>query len=230
LTTTILNNLFQLKSNIKNTAIKYNRSVDSVNLMIVTKGISIEQINTILIGGQQIFGESYLQEALYKIKILHAENIEWHFIGRIQSNKIKFIAKNFSWVDSVSNYQTAYLLNQYRSNNIERLNVCIQVNISNDPNKSGILIDNLLPFILSLTCLKNINIRGLMAIPTYYENFNEQYAKYMLLVEKFIQLRESGITLDTINIGMSHDYIAAIAAGATIIRIGKAIFKYNQII
>ena len=222
---TIEENLLQLKLSVRKLEEKYGICANKIKIMAVTKGSSIEKIKIALSANQKIFGESYLQEALNKIKIIDNKEIEWHFIGRIQSNKTKLIALNFSWIDSVSNYQIVQLLNKYRPNNMQNLNICIQVNINNDPHKSGITLDNILPFAKKITKLSKINLRGLMTIPTYYENFKQQYLNYSLLAEKFKLLKKEGIDMDVLNIGMSHDYEAAIAAGATIIRIGRSIFN-----
>lgn len=221
---TIQENLAKIKTAIAAAENKYGRSLGSVTLVAVSKGQSVEKIKAAVALGQIHFGESYLQEALVKIKELADPNIIWHFIGRIQSKKTKLIAQNFSWVDSVASYEVAELLNKYRPDHLPQLNVCIQVNISNEVNKGGISREEILPLAKKIAQLPKLKLRGLMTIPAYQKEFDLQLKVFNELFLEFKNLQNHGLNVDTLNMGMSEDFEAAIAAGATVVRIGTVIF------
>ena len=221
---TIQENLTRIKKTITAAEIKYKRPPGSVTLVTVSKGQPIEKIQDAIACGQRHFGENYLQEALEKIHELQQQKIAWHYLGRIQSNKSKLIAQNFSWVETVANYRTAELLSKHRSTNLPLLNICIQVNISNELNKAGVLSDEVLPLVKKILSLPNLKLRGLMTIPFYYKEFNDQFKPFSEFFSLFRQLQKDGINIDTISMGMSNDFEAAIAAGATTIRIGTMLF------
>lgn len=220
----ISKNLASLKKLIQEYELRYQRIPGSVHLLAVSKSQSIENIRAALQAGQHSFGESYLQEALKKIDALAAEKIEWHFIGPIQSNKTKKIAENFHWVHSVSDLSIAKRLHDQRPADLPPLNVCLQVNISQEKTKSGADPDSILPLAIECAKLSRLQLRGLMAIPAPNNIFEVQRAechKLHLLQKK---LCAEGLKLDTLSLGMSADMEAAIAEGSTMLRIGTKIF------
>ena len=221
---TIQKNLATIKSAIRAAENKYNRIPESVTLVAVSKGQDFEKIKAAISQGQTHFGESYLQEALVKIKELANQNIIWHYIGRIQSKKAKLIAQNFSWVETVANIETAELLNKHRPLDLPPLNVCIQVNISNEENKAGISREEILPLAKKIAELPRLKLCGLMIIPFNFKDFNKQLESFNEIYLEFKTLQNNLPDIDTLSMGMSGDFEAAIASGATIIRIGTAIF------
>lgn len=178
--------------------------------------------------GQTAFGENYVQEALDKIAALKLvapeENIEWHFIGPIQSNKTRQIAENFDWVHSVDREKIARRLAEQRPAGSSPLNICLQVNISAEDSKSGLMPEELLAVAQSVAAMPGLRLRGLMAIPAPTEVESEQRAAFRRLRELAALLVSHGIACDTLSMGMSADMDAAIAEGATIVRVGTAIF------
>lgn len=223
-------NLKNIGSQISEFKEKYHRQNDSVQLMAVSKKKPIELIAQAYQHGQRIFGESYVQEAVDKInKLRHLENIEWHFIGPIQSNKTKDIALNFNWVHSVDRLKIIKRLNQQRDDSADVLNVCLQVNIDNEDSKSGFLADELMAAAQQVLESPRLKLRGLMAIPKPSDNINAQRAAFKRVHHLFAKLKELDINVDTLSIGMSADLEAAIAEGSTIVRIGTAIFGQRDI-
>ena len=225
----IQENLAKIKAEITAAENKYGRPPGSVVLVAVSKAQALEKIKEAIVLGQIHFGESYLQEALPKIKELANSNIVWHYIGRIQSKKAKLIAQNLSWVDSVASYEVAELLNKYRPDDLPQLNVCVQVNISNEANKGGVLHEEILPLAKKIAQLPKLKLRGLMAIPAYQKEFDLQFKAFNELFLEFKNLQKYGLNVDTLNMGMSGDFEAAIAAGATVVRVGAAIFGSRPI-
>lgn len=220
----IKHNLETIKHRIREYEQKYQRTPGSVSLLAVSKKQSPEKIQSAIAAGQTAFGESYLQESLEKKAILNDPNIEWHFIGPIQSNKTKKIAEHFAWVHSVDSIRIAERLNNQRPETLPPLNICIEVNVDNEKTKSGAGPENIHSIIDYCLHLPRVKLRGLMTIPAPKSTFIEQRKSFHELAKLFNQLREKGILLDTLSMGMSDDYEAAIAEGATIVRIGTAIF------
>ncbi len=220
----IQENLSALKARIHNYELRYGRNSNSVFLLAVSKGQPLEKMTQAIAAGQFAFGENYLQEALPKITALADKNIEWHFIGPIQSNKTKKMAEHFSWVHSVSDINIAKRLNAQRPAHLPPLNICLQVNISQETTKSGIAANDVLALATECTLLPNLKLRGLMAIPAPKSELYEQRAEFHKLYIIYQYLCNKGLTLDTLSMGMSHDLEAAIAEGATLVRIGTAIF------
>ena len=195
-----------------------------VSLLAVSKAQSPQAVREAYASGQTLFGENYLQEALEKQEQLKDLNIEWHFIGPIQSNKTQLIAQNFAWVHSVDRLKIAQRLNEARSNQATPLQICIQVNTSNEASKSGVNpleLDSLATEILKMP---NLKLRGLMSIPEPSKDYNQQRAQFKQVRECYDVLIAKGFTLDTLSIGMSDDYQAAIEEGSTVVRIGSALF------
>ncbi|MCW8825925.1 MAG: YggS family pyridoxal phosphate-dependent enzyme [Gammaproteobacteria bacterium] len=203
---------------------RYQRSIDSVALLAVSKTRSADEIAEMAALGQKKFGENYLQEALEKITALQDKGLEWHFIGPIQSNKTKPIAENFAWVHSVDRFKIAQRLNDQRPADLPPVNICIQVNVSGEESKSGCTLAELSELAAKIATLPNIRLRGLMAIPQSASNFDEQRKPFALLHEAMVTLNNEGHNLDTLSMGMSGDLDAAIAEGATMVRIGTALF------
>jgi hypothetical protein len=174
--------------------------------------------------GQRLFGENYLQEALPKIKAL-PQDIEWHFIGTIQRNKTKKIAEHFAWVQSVANVDIAQRLNNQRPIHLPSLNICIEVNINNEPSKSGVLVKDVLPLAVYCLTLPRLSLRGIMAIPEKTDDFKLQRHSFNQLSLLYESLRRKKIDLDTLSMGTSQDFEAAVAEGSTMVRIGGDLFE-----
>lgn len=215
-------NLLAIKDAIANCAKQYGRDPASVSLLAVTKNQSLEAVRAAYAAGQRLFGENYLQEALPKIAAL--PDCEWHFIGPIQSNKTRKIAEHFSWVQSVASLSIAKRLNEQRPFNLPPLNICIEVNLNAEASKSGVSELDVLPLAEACLALPRLHLRGLMAIPENTDDLNMARRNFHQLAELQNQLISKGIPLDTLSMGMSHDFEAAIAEGSTMVRIGQAIF------
>ena len=227
---TIAENLIDIKKTITDLEQKYGREKNSVHLLLVSKSQSLEKIEEAIHVGQHCFGENYLQEALSKINAFHATapTLEWHFIGPIQSNKTRKIAENFAWVHSVDNMKIAKRLNDQRPAQQPPLNVCIEVNVSHEPSKSGVYIDDMMPLLTYCLSLPRLQLRGLMTLPAPKTNLLAQREAFHKLFISWQQLREQGFKLDTLSMGTSGDFEAAIAEGATLIRLGTAIFDQRS--
>lgn len=202
------------------------RDPSEIALLAVSKTISPDGVLEAHAAGQRAFGENYLQEALDKMAALkdRAPDIEWHFIGPIQSNKTRPIAENFAWVHSVDRLKIAQRLSEQRPAALPPLNVCIQVNVSGEASKSGVAPQDLPALAQAVASLPQLRLRGLMAIPEPASSEAEQRRPLRQLRELADQLRAEGLALDTLSMGMSADLAAAIAEGATMVRIGTAIF------
>jgi len=195
-----------------------------VHLLAVSKAQSPQAIREAYLAGQTMFGENYLQEALDKQAQLNDLAIEWHFIGPIQSNKTQLIAQNFSWVHSVDRLKIAQRLNDSRPISLTPLQVCIQVNTSNEASKSGVAQDELEALATAIVKMPRLKLRGLMSIPEPSRDYNKQRSQFKQVRGCYDALLAHGFALDTLSIGMSDDYRAAIEEGSTIVRIGSALF------
>ena len=220
----IKKNILEIKKNISKISLDLNRTIDSVTLMAVSKKQSSENIREAYQAGQKDFGENYLQESISKIHELHDLEIIWHYIGSIQSNKSKLIAENYDWVHSIDKISTLKKINKYRDGFSRKINICIQVNIDAEETKSGIYMNEVEDFIKECNSMKQVNIRGLMAIPKYQSDSDLKNKAFMKIKHLFDDLIKKGYKLDTLSIGMSSDYEEAIESGSTIVRIGTAIF------
>jgi len=223
-TANIANNLAQIQHNISEFCNKYQRNPESVQLLAVSKTKSAAAIRQAFNAGQSHFGENYLQEALEKIQSLNDLKIHWHFIGSIQSNKTRSLAENFLWVHSVDRLKIAQRLSQQRPSTLPPLNICLQLNISNEGTKSGLSVHEVEPLVNEIILLPNIKLRGLMAIPAKAETFDAQRLIFSQVKTLFTSLQIKHPQLDTLSMGMSADMQAAIAEGSTMVRIGTAIF------
>ena len=200
------------------------RSREEVTLLAVSKSFSAAEVRVAYQAGQTVFGESYLQEALDKIDALRNLPLQWHFIGPIQSNKTRAIAEHFSWVHSVDRLKVAERLSAQRPPNLPPLNVCIQVNVSGEASKGGVTPHDLAQLALAVARLPRLSLRGLMAIPAPARGVDEQRKPFARLRELSRQLDAQGLALDTLSMGMSDDLEAAVLEGATMVRVGTAIF------
>ncbi len=224
---TILNNIKQVSTQLQQSAQQFHRSVDTIMLLAVSKGQNSQALQLAWQAGLRNFGENYLQEALKKIAALDDIAPCWHFIGPIQSNKTQDIAQHFSWVHSIERLKIARRLNQQRPEHLPPLNVCIQVNIDREASKSGIDPAHCLELALAINALPRLKLRGLMVIPRQREQLKTQRQPYSLAAKLLDNLKNSSAdlaSLDTLSMGMSGDMSAAIAEGATIVRVGTAIF------
>jgi PLP dependent protein len=202
------------------------RDASSVALLAVSKTFPAEDVRAVFEAGQRAFGENYVQEAVAKIAALAdlRDQVQWHFIGPLQSNKTKVVAENFDWVHSVDRLKIAERLSEQRPENMAALNVCLQVNVSGEASKSGVAPAEALALARRIAALPRLRLRGLMAIPEAAESLDEQRAPHRRLRELMESLRAYGLELDTLSIGMSADLEAAILEGSTMVRIGTAIF------
>jgi len=203
-------------------------SVDGVTLIAVSKKKSAALIRQAALAGQRDFGESYVQEALEKMDQLSDLALTWHFIGPIQTNKVKLIARAFDWVHSVDRLKIAQKLNDQRPDNRVPLNICLQVNISSESTKSGISRDLLPDLLESVIQLPHLKLRGLMAIPSRNQDQDSQRQAFRQLARMQDSMAQQfNYPLDVLSMGMSGDLEAAIAEGATMVRIGTAIFGHR---
>ena len=218
---TLADNLHAISERIDNAARAAGRDTASVHLLAVSKTKPASAIREIHAAGVRDVGENYLQEALAKQDELRDLPLIWHFIGPIQSNKTKAIAEHFDWVHSVDRLKIAQRLSEQRPSGLPALNVCLQVNVSGEDSKSGCTPADLPALAQAVAELPNLRLRGLMAIPEPSDDRATQEAAFARLR----QLQENlGLGLDTLSMGMSHDLEAAIAQGATWVRIGTALF------
>jgi len=218
---TIAENIAKVGVRIREAAQASQRDCAAVGLLAVSKTKPADAIREAFAVGVQDFGENYLQEALEKQAELSDLALTWHFIGPIQSNKTKPIAEHFAWVHSVDRLKIAQRLSDQRPAHLPALNICLQVNVSGEASKSGCNPDELPELAQAVTQLPNLRLRGLMTIPEPTDDPSEQRAAFARLRE----LQQSlNLGLDTLSMGMSHDLEAAIAEGATWVRIGTALF------
>jgi pyridoxal phosphate enzyme (YggS family) len=225
---TIAHNLQAVATQIVSAAQDAGRPPEEVQLLAVSKTFGPEAVQEAAAAGQRAFGENYLQEGVDKIRTL-AEALpgvalEWHFIGPIQSNKTRPIAENFAWVHTVEREKIAQRLSEQRPDGLPPLNICLQVNISGEASKSGVVPAELPALARAVAGLPRLKLRGLMAIPEPEEDFERQRAAFAQLRQLYEQLRADGFALDTLSMGMSADLRAAVFEGATIVRVGSAIF------
>jgi pyridoxal phosphate enzyme (YggS family) len=222
--TTITSNLQAIREEIATATLAAHRSSGEVSLLAVSKTFPQEAIREAYQAGQIRFAENYLQEAVAKIDAMGDLPIEWHFIGPIQSNKTRTIASYFSWVHSVDRFKIAERLSSQRSVHLPPLQICLQVNISEESTKSGVHPSEVAQLAAEIAQLPRLRLRGLMAIPAPDEDVTVLRAAFARMRELRDQLNFNGMQLDSLSMGMSHDFPAAIAEGATIVRIGSAIF------
>ena len=221
-----------VRQRIKKAAQEAGRKEDDILLLAVTKTQSLTTINEAIQSGLSSFGENYIQEGIEKIKAIENNAIDWHFIGALQTNKTKIVASSFDWIHSLDKVKTARRLSDQRPANLPALNVCIQINIDNEPTKSGIASHCLADTVDQILELSHIKLRGLMAIPAPRDTLDEQrkvFRKLVKLQDEVNARLDNSQKLDTLSMGMSSDLEAAIKEGATIVRIGTNIFGARHV-
>jgi pyridoxal phosphate enzyme (YggS family) len=217
-------NLNDIHARITSAANASGRAADSIMLLAVSKKKPASDIRLAFGCGQRDFGENYLQEALQKMQELQDLEINWHFIGAIQSNKTRSIAEAFDWVHCVDRLKIATRLSEQRPATLAPLNICIQVNIDHEASKAGIELSELDDLARAIAVLPGIRLRGLMVIPAPRTNYSEQCEAFARLAAALASLQQQGLDCDTLSMGMTQDMDAAIAQGSTLVRIGTAIF------
>jgi pyridoxal phosphate enzyme (YggS family) len=226
--TTITLNLQAVRDRIARAALASGRGAGEVSLLAVSKTAPRSCIEEAFRSEQHAFGESYVQEAVRKITQLAHLGIEWHFIGPIQSNKTRLIAEHFQWVHSVDRDKIAMRLNDARPRHLPPLDVCIQVNVSGEQSKKGVAPGEERELARVIKMLDRLRLRGLMTIPEPTSDSSLQRRRYALLRRLKNELDGAGYALDTLSMGMSEDLESAIAEGATIVRVGTAIFGSRE--
>jgi len=225
---TIADNLQAVEATIAAAVQQAGRARSMVQLLAVSKTFPAEAVLEAMAAGQRAFGENYLQEGVEKIAAVARAQpdaaVEWHFIGPIQSNKTRPIATHFQWVHTVERLKIAHRLSEQRPDELGPLDICLQVNISGEASKSGASEAELPELARQVAALPKLRLRGLMAIPEATSDEAQQRAAFARLRTLFESLRADGLALDTLSMGMSGDLAAAVAEGATIVRIGSAIF------
>ncbi len=207
-----------------NTDISETLNSQQIKFIIVTKSQPTASIKKLFNLGYNKFGENYLEEAIKKIKEISEDEIEWHFIGNIQSNKIKKIVKYFNWVQTVSTEKHAKILNEECRKTNKNMNICIQINIDNEESKNGINIKEIDAFLESISIYQFLSIRGIMAIPSKLNAMKENENSYNILKSEYDRLSNKYKSIDTLSLGMSNDFKLALNKGANMIRIGSLIF------
>ncbi|MEZ5646351.1 MAG: YggS family pyridoxal phosphate-dependent enzyme [Burkholderiaceae bacterium] len=228
--TTIQANLHQVRDRMAHACDRSGRDVNEVTLLAVSKTFDADAVREALAAGQQAFGENYVQEGVDKVLALRAQPPAdgglpvWHCIGPLQSNKTRLVAAHFDWVQSVDRLKIAQRLSEQRPVGLAPLQVCLQVNIDGGASKSGVPPDELPALADAVAQLPGLRLRGLMSIPDPVEGFEAQRDVFLRVREVYQDLQRRGHGIDTLSMGMSEDLEAAIAAGATLVRVGRAIF------
>jgi pyridoxal phosphate enzyme (YggS family) len=223
----IAENLAHVQAQIEAACLAAGRAPGSVRLLAVSKTWGPDAVRLAHAAGQTAFGENYIQEAVDKITALHGLPLEWHCIGPIQSNKTRLVAEHFDWVHSIDRLKIAQRLSEQRPENLPPLQVCIQVNVDGGATKSGVAPQDLPALAQAVAALPRLQLRGLMTIPEPAETAAQMHAVHAVHAKAkalFEALRQQGLPLDTLSMGMSADLEAAIAEGSTLVRVGTAIF------
>lgn len=223
----IAHNLAQVRDKISAAATRCGRASEEITLLAVSKTKPASAIAEAIDAGQRAFGENYVQEGVDKIRYFQEQgktDLQWHFIGPLQSNKSRLVAEHFDWCHTVDRLRIATRLNDQRSAEMPALNVLIQINISDENSKSGIALSELDALAAEVAALPRLSLRGLMAIPAPESSYERQFAVAQQMAVAFEALKARYNTVDTLSLGMSDDMEAAIAAGSTMVRIGTAIF------
>lgn len=220
----IATRLESVRHQIRDAEKRYLRPADSVQLLAVSKTRPAQDILQALAAGQKRFGESYIQEALEKIEQLKGQSIEWHYIGRIQGNKTRSIAENFDWVHSIEKSKQLRRLNDQRPAHLPRLNICLQVKIDDEESKGGLGPEQAAELVAEMADYPRLHLRGLMTLPAPAETLEAQRRPFRLLRQLRDRLATPALPLETLSMGMSNDLEAAIAEGASMVRIGTAVF------
>ncbi len=223
----IAHNLAQVRDKISAAATRCGRASEEITLLAVSKTKPASAIADAIEAGQHAFGENYVQEGVNKIRFFQEQgktDLQWHFIGPLQSNKSRLVAEHFDWCHTIDRLRIASRLNDQRPEALPPLNVLIQANISDENSKSGIALEELDALAADVAALPRLTLRGLMAIPAPESSYERQFAVAQQMAVAFEALKARYETVDTLSLGMSDDMEAAIAAGSTMVRIGTAIF------
>lgn len=224
---TIQENITVVQKRLQQAASDAGRNPAEIQLLAVSKTRNIAQISQAITAGVFCFGENYLQEAMDKIDQLDDSRLDWHFIGPLQSNKTRQAAENFAWVHTVDRVKIAQRLSAQRPDDMPALNICLQINIDNEASKSGFNRDQAVEVAATIAQLPKLKLRGLMAIPkprTVYKEQRQAFAQLRVLMEQINSTLDNCHKLDTLSMGMSADLEAAVAEGATLVRVGTDIF------
>ena len=224
---TIQENITAVQKRLQQAASDAGRNPAEIQLLPVSKTRNIAQISQAITSGVFCFGENYLQEAMDKIDQLDDSKLDWHFIGPLQSNKTRQAAENFAWVHTVDRVKIAQRLSAQRPDDMPALNICLQINIDNEASKSGFNRDQAVEVAATIAQLPKLKLRGLMAIPkprTVYKEQRQAFAQLRVLMEQINSTLDNCHKLDTLSMGMSADLEAAVAEGATLVRVGTDIF------
>ena len=220
----VTENLALIRDLLAKSAVEAQREPGAVKLLAVSKKQPVDKILEAAKAGQRDFGENFVQEGLEKIKLTASEDLVWHFIGHLQTNKTRGVAEHFDWVHTIDRQKTAARLSQQRPPGKPALNICLQVNIDDEDAKSGVDPDALPQLAQAVQEMPNLRLRGLMCLPATRETTDQQREPFAKLRKLAESLASIGIEIDTLSMGMSGDFDAAIAEGATMVRIGTAIF------
>ena len=220
----VTENFRKIQDLLAKSAAEAERQMDHIRLLAVSKKKPLAAILEAADAGQREFGENFVQEGLEKIQAAGRQDLIWHFIGHLQSNKTRAVAEHFQWVHTVDRLKIAKRLSEHRPHYAGDLNICIEVNIDDEAQKSGVSPDEVHNLAATIGELPRIKLRGLMCLPAIRQGFDEQRKPFAALRALFESLQAEGHELDTLSMGMSADYAAAIHEGATIVRIGTALF------
>ncbi len=230
--TTIGDNLYSVSTRLQQACARAGREASGVRLLAVSKTFDADAVRQAWQAGQRAFGENYVQEGVAKIEVLAADGdcsgLEWHCIGPLQSNKTRPVAEHFDWVHSVDRLKVAERLSAQRPSGLAPLQVCLQVNVDGGANKAGVTPDELPALAEAVARLPGLRLRGLMCIPEPAPDFDSQRAVFLRARVLFDDLRAKGLDLDTLSMGMSEDLEAAVAAGSTLVRVGRAVFGHRE--
>ena len=226
---TISANLQAVRTRIDRAALACGRAPETISLLAVSKAQPAACVLEAVTAGQTTFGENYVQEGVEKINAIGRTDLEWHFIGPLQSNKTRAVAEAFSWVHTIDRLKIAERLSQQRPEQLPPLQICLQINVSGEDSKSGIPPADAAKLARDVVKLPKLRLRGLMTIPAASDDPAQQRGAFRSLHQLFEQLRTDGFDLDTLSMGMSNDIEAAIAEGATLLRVGTAIFGERKL-
>ena len=222
--TMIAQNLHHVQTRITQACVQAARVGDTVRLLAVSKTFGADAVAQAHAAGQTAFGENYIQEAVDKIQALRHQPLEWHCIGPIQSNKTRLVAEHFDWVHTIDRLKIAQRLSEQRPAHLAPLQVCIQVNVDGGASKSGVAASEALALAQAVAQLPRLSVRGIMCIPEPAPDFVAECLVFARARALFDEIKQAGVPLDTLSMGMSADLEAAIASGSTMVRVGSAIF------
>jgi pyridoxal phosphate enzyme (YggS family) len=220
----VTENFRKIQDLLAKAAAEAKRPADHIRLLAVSKKKPLEAILEVASAGQREFGENFVQEGLDKIREAAREDLTWHFIGHLQSNKTRAVAENFQWVHTIDRLKIAQRLSRQRPFYAGDLNVCIEVNVDAEENKSGVMPAEVVDLATAISELPRLKLRGLMCLPAIRHEFEEQRRPFAALRALLESLQAQGLEVDTLSMGMTADYAAAIREGATIVRFGTALF------